>query len=255
MILEAVVIILREVLEAALLISLLLAVARTLKLGIGWLAPAAVMGFTGATLYAVNIGWISEQFDYSGQELLNALMQGLIWFSVSLLFALSGKSSTQPRLIIMTMATAVVLALTRECSEIFLYIQAYGQGAGHWGPVLAGSVLGGITGLSVGVLLYFVIVWTGRPRTILRTTHVLLAVVVAGIVTQAVSLLEQVDRIPSAQPLWDSSSWLPENSVLGQLLYALLGYEATPSPWHVGVYLLVIVSLAASYRLGGSRQT
>jgi high-affinity iron transporter len=35
--------------------------------------------------------------------------------------------------------------------------------------------------------------------------------------------------VESQLPVWDSSGWISETSVTGQLLYALLGYEATPS--------------------------
>jgi high-affinity iron transporter len=101
----------------------------------------------------------------------------------------------------------------------------------------------------VGLLIYLLVLWTGIQRNMIKIAYVLLAAVAAGIVTQAVSLLEQVDRIPSAPPLWDSSALLPENSVIGQLLYALLGYEATPSLWHVSAYVVVIASLVMAYQL------
>jgi high-affinity iron transporter len=52
----------------------------------------------------------------------------------------------------------------------------------------------------------------------------------AGMAGQASLLLIQADWLPSQAPLWDSSNLVAENSITGQLLYALIGYEATPTP-------------------------
>lgn len=249
MILEAVVIILREVLEASLLISLLLVVSHVLGLGARWLLSAATIGIVGAILYAQNIGWISEQMDYAGQELLNASLQLLIWTGIALLFAISSAPDANKLAIKRLMVAIVAMALIRECSEIFLYVYAFGTSAGQWGAILGSGAIGAVTGVSVGLLIYLLVLWTGIQRNMIKIAYVLLAAVAAGIVTQAVSLLEQVDRIPSAPPLWDSSALLPENSVIGQLLYALLGYEATPSLWHVSAYFVVIASLVMAYQL------
>jgi high-affinity iron transporter len=52
----------------------------------------------------------------------------------------------------------------------------------------------------------------------------------------------------SQYPLWDTSEWISERSITGQMLYALLGYEATPTPIQAAAYLIAIVfTLAASY--------
>ena len=67
-------------------------------------------------------------------------------------------------------------------------------------------------------------------------------------------LLVQADWLPASQPLWNSSAWLPEGSLLGQLLYALIGYEATPGPWQVGLYgasILLALGVAAVAACGG----
>ena len=70
---------------------------------------------------------------------------------------------------------------------------------------------------------------------------------------QATLLLIQADGLPAQAPLWNSSRWLPESSPLGQLLYALIGYEATPSPLVVGIYLASMI-IALTVALGGRRQ-
>jgi high-affinity iron transporter len=57
----------------------------------------------------------------------------------------------------------------------------------------------------------------------------MLALVAAGMASQAVVYLMQGGLVESQLPVWDSSGWISETSVTGQLLYAVLGYEATPT--------------------------
>jgi high-affinity iron transporter len=75
----------------------------------------------------------------------------------------------------------------------------------------------------------------------------LLAAVAASMSLQASKLLIQADFLSAAAPLWDSSWLVEEDSLFGQLLYALMGYEATPSLVEVIAYagsLLVVITVA-----------
>jgi high-affinity iron transporter len=52
--------------------------------------------------------------------------------------------------------------------------------------------------------------------------------------------------------VWDTSDWVAETSVTGQLLYALLGYEATPTLTQLIVYsatlaVFMLVIVGASW--------
>lgn len=248
MILEAVVIVLREVLEAALLVSLLLLACRQTHTGKRWLIASVVLGLLGATLYAWQVAWVSEQFNYSGQEIANSTMQLMIFVCICCVFYCLSKRPHPRGLMALAMGAAVTLALSREVSEIFLYLQAFLGTESMAGPALAGAAIGAVTGVSTGVLVFYLLAWMELKQTDVML-QVLLAVVVAGIVTQAVSLLEQVDRIPYAPAIWDTSGWIPEDSLLGQLLYALLGYEATPSVWHVATYISALALLAGAHFL------
>ena len=65
----------------------------------------------------------------------------------------------------------------------------------------------------------------------------------AGMVLQATQLLMQVDWLSSGEPLWDSSWFIAEASVVGQMAYAIFGYEATPSLIELGAYSLSIIGI------------
>ena len=71
----------------------------------------------------------------------------------------------------------------------------------------------------------------------------------AGMASQAARFLIQADLLPSlATPLWDTSAWLPQTSVVGTLLHSLVGYEAQPAGMQIVFYVLVLVVIAAGMK-------
>jgi high-affinity iron transporter len=249
MLLNAVILILQETLEAALLISVLAAMCSMQRQKFGWLATGMMGGVILASIYAANLQKISEWFDYVGQEVVNALLQGLIALLIVIFFCLiSRQAGQQPELkagpgngqssqkSLMVAAAIIMLAITREGSEIVLYLGGLVQQQDHLQAVLMGATLGFGIGLSIGFLLFYGLLGL-KPTLGERAATFLLALFAGNMLSQAVMQLTQADWIPATQALWDSSKWLPEQSILGQLLYALVGYESTPSLWHVLAYL------------------
>lgn len=232
---DSVVVVLREGLEFALLVGVLLAAgAHTGQAG-RWLRAAVPAGLAGAAAFAAAMRPLSEWFGGVGYELANATLHivvyGLLLGCIALLAGHRHRSSA-PFAWLAGCATAV--AMTREVSEILLYLSAFVGRPQAQPDLLLGSLLGAGVGFSLGALLYYLLrelpARIGRPVLL-----VLLALVGGGMWSQATALLVQADWLPARAPLWDSSAWLPEGSLPGQLLYALIGYEATPGPWQVGL--------------------
>ena len=119
--------------------------------------------------------------------------------------------------------------------------------------VLAGSAIGLGIGMSAGAIFYFALL-NLKPQTSRIVCAGLMALVAAGMIAQATQSLIQADWLPSQYPLWDSSWLADEQSVTGQLLYALIGYEATPTALQASFYfggfilLLVVVAVALKVR-------
>jgi high-affinity iron transporter len=67
---------------------------------------------------------------------------------------------------------------------------------------------------------------------------------------QATGLLIQADWLSVAGPVWDSSGLIAEDSLPGQLLYALIGYEASPSAIEVFIYAASLAIMALSVLIG-----
>jgi high-affinity iron transporter len=250
MLLSSVILVLREVLEAALLFSLLMALSIRLGISLRWVLVALIAGALGAAICGFNIDRISEFYDGVGQELLNAALQLGIFVllcgvGVTAVLRVRG-FAVPPALLPVLMATCVILAVTREGSEVMIYLSGFLQMSDQWAAVLTGSFIGAGIGVSVGAVFYFAML-TLQPRLAAIVGAALLALVAAGMTLQATELLIQADWLPADYPVWDSSAILSEQSVAGQLLYALVGYEATPTALQVGAYVTaVLVILGAA---------
>jgi high-affinity iron transporter len=246
MLLSSVIIVLREVLEAALLFSLLMVLSRRLGISCRWVIAALVIGLLTAAIYGFNIDLVSEWFDGVGQEIVNALLQGTIYLLLSALAVITVRFrrgfDVSESLIMMLMLASVTLAIVREGSEIMIYMSGFMQVTDLLLPVMAGSAIGAGIGVSVGAVFYYALLNLGG-RTAAITGAVLLILVAAGMASQAAQQLIQADWLPSQYPAWDSSWLLEEQSVTGQLFYALVGYEATPSPLQVFIHIMAIALL------------
>ena len=261
MLLTSVILVLREILEAALLISILAALSRHLRRDLTWLPLAFAAGVPFALLYAANIRFVSESFDYVGQELANTLLQGSVGGAIVVLTWMMTspepyRSDPEPGFIArrfnwfsLGAALAVALAVTREGSEIAIYLSGFPSRPDGLPAVLMGGCIGAIIGISTGILVFYALMGM-RHQTARFVLPVLLALVCGNSLSQAARQLVQADWLPAGPPLWDSSAWLSESSVTGQLLYALVGYESTPSAVEFSAYIggIALVSLAAIIR-------
>ena len=253
MLLNSVVIVFREVLEAALMISVLLAVSRFLQLKFVWAAYALLFGIIGAAAFGYYLGPVSELFDGFGQELVNAILQFALFAILALIvFWIArqhrephGHDTTLPAL----MAVALVLAITREGSEVLIYVTGFVQMSNFLSSVGVGSLAGACIGFSIGVLFYYLLLAL-PPQRMLLISLIVLSLSAAGMVAQATRLLIQADWISVAGPVWNTSGILPEESLPGQLLYALIGYEASPSAIEVATYVASLAVMTTSICVG-----
>ena len=247
MLLNSVILVLREVLEAAFIVSLLLALSQGLRQGARWFAWTLPPAAMGTALFAAILDRLTEALDGAGQEVTNAAIQVLVYLFVAAIVAMAARVEARPhwRLLQGLMAGAVTLSLVREGAEIVIYITGFAADPAQRAAVFAGSALGAGIGVSVGILLYCAL-RAMDPTRALALCLLLLGVIATGMLMQASMLLEQVDWLPSATAVWDSSGLVSERSIAGELLYAVFGYEATPSALQLALYLsgLAVMALA-----------
>lgn len=258
MFLDAVILILQEILEAAILISVLLALTNLLRqfwpkeftLGYSWLVPSVVAGLIGAWVFAWLTPTISPWFDYVGLEVINALIQvSTIAFLLGLCYGLTQdrlqKIDQLNKLTGICITLIVALGIIREVSEIIIYVSGIASQPENFSPVIMGSFIALGIGTSGGLLLFYMLI--NLPAIwALRSCMILLALFTGNMASQACLLLTQADWLPYTPELWDSSALLAEYTVTGQLLYALVGYEATPSALQVLCYLAAVLLILFS---------
>jgi high-affinity iron transporter len=248
MLLTAIIIVLREVLEVTLLTSLLASVSKNLGIKFTHFLMALLFGGIGAYIYAENLSSISELFDYTGQEWANSVMQLTVYVSLGLFIMLLRLNEKRMEglnyWMLLLMLLPVILVVIREGSEIYIYIHSFFQGSRSVYPIMMGGIIGSCIGLSIGALIYYALVLSSSKVRFLLV-KIALSVIACGVLSQAIALLLQADVLHSYPNLWDTSEYLAEDSVIGQLLYAMVGYEATPAPQQVIAYAggLVLIAL------------
>jgi high-affinity iron transporter len=252
------VIVFREVLEAALVITILLAATRGLAGRNRWIGGGVSMGVVGAVIVAFFASSIAAAFEGIGQEIFNAGVLFLavlmlawhnIWMSSharKMVASLKqvGNEVTSGELPFYFLSVAAGLAVLREGSEtvLFLYgIAASGEGIAQ---MTLGGMLGLAGGVAVGALLY-----TGLLRIptalLFRVTGWLILLLAAGMAATASGYLSQAGLLPSFAPLWNTSGILSEHSVIGQLLHILVGYQARPTVIDLGFYFGTLILIGA----------
>lgn len=146
----------------------------------------------------------------------------------------------------------VFLAVLREGVEMVLFLAAaFTDGPGF----VIGTVLGILLALAIGVGIYFASIRFDMKR-FFAITSVLLLLFAAGLVSKSVGEFEEAGVIgPFVDDVWDANPalnpdgsypFLHEEGWLGHLLHDLFGYDASPSLTQLLAYIvfLALVGLA-----------
>ncbi|QEY10814.1 FTR1 family protein [Cellvibrio sp. KY-YJ-3] len=237
---DAVLLVLREVLEAALMFSLLLALSRQYELRLVWSLWALLIGVLGSWFLAHNAYAIADALEGTGQEILNAGLYAVVALSFILLALMLMpqlyKQETLQRLSLSLLFVIIVsFSLMREGSEVWIYLSSFTQKPDALTSALIGAIIGTGIGLSLGAITYYLLVFM-RRQFFLPTFLVIATLLAGGLSMQIAKQLLQIGLLDSAEPLWDSSFIVAEQSWLGELLYALLGYDAQPTPIQIIFY-------------------
>jgi high-affinity iron transporter len=255
----------REVLEAALIVSIVCAATRGVPGRGGWVGFGITAGVLGAILVAFFAGTIAAAVSGIGQELFNAsvllaavfmIAWHAIWMSshgrelATQMKSVGGavQSGKRP---LSALMIVVAIAVLREGSEVVLFL--YGQAASGAGviEIAFGIALGVVGGVAIGFLLYFGLL--GIPmRYFFSATNWLMLLLAAGLASQAAGFLIQADVLPAfGNRVWDSSALLSNGSLMGKTLHTLIGYDAQPAGMQLVFYAITAVAIALGMRLWG----
>jgi high-affinity iron transporter len=254
--LDAVLLVLREVLEAALFVSLLLALGARLGLAWRWERIAIPLGLLASWLSSRMAGELAEAFEGTGQELLNAALYltaivSFIAIDTLLVPAMAGRpggAQAKPRTMYALFVLIVICSMAREGSEVWIYLSSFVGNPSAMSAAVTGGLIGTGIGLSLCALVYYAFSFLGR-RTFLATFFVLAVLVVGGLSMQLAKLGLQTGWLDSGRPVWDTSWLVSERSWLGQLLHALFGYDANPDSVQAAFYFAALLAVAAGAAL------
>jgi len=255
----ALLITLREGLEAALIISIILAYLRHLgrtnrRPVVWWGAGLAI----GASLVA---GWVIFQVAGELDEEAEEIFEGLVTLSAVgvltwMIFWMRRqgariKSELQERVDTALLGGGVALAslafvvVLREGLETALFVFAASRATAVGTGSAAAQVAGALLGLSTAVLLGYLIYRGGislNLRTFFRVTGGLLLVVAAGLLAYSVHELQEVGWLPFLNATaFDVSGVLSDESGFGAILRALIGYQDAPSVLEVVAWVGYVV--------------
>ena len=205
---------------SAVLLSLLIAILLT-RLGLEMKDPAEAI-FEGITmlLAAGILTWMIFWMNQRARTLKNELESGVLRASQTGKWSLFGLA---------------FIAVLREGVELALFLTA-----AAFSSSAPQTILGALLGLGTAILLgwsFFATTVRLDLRRFFQVTGFLLLLFAAGLVGRGVGELVEVDWIPALiQHVWELGGVISAESVLGQTLGALFGYSASPSLMQVLAY-------------------
>lgn len=257
---------LREGLEAALIVGIVLGVLRKLghnrqqvSVWQGAVAAIAVSLVAALLLYAVGLkmeGAAEQIFEGVTMLLAAAILTWMIFWmqtqgrrinrelETGVRQAVSGMGGNKGHWALFSVAFIAVL---REGIETALFLTATTFTAGG-----QATLLGALLGLSVAAALGYILFATTRQLNVNRffqVTSVLLILFAAGLVAHSIHEFNEVGWIPAVvEHVWDTNGLLDENSGLGLILKALFGYNGNPSLTEVLGYVVYWAALIFGVR-------
>lgn len=257
-------IVFREVLEVALVLTIVMAATRGLQSQKILIGLGLLIGVAGSVVIAFFTDTISQAVHGMGQEVFNAaimfiavgfLSWTVIWMKrhgreLARDLKAMGADVVQGRKSVYVITGVIALATFREGAEIVLF--TYGMAASGAFTVMqiaAGGVIGLVGGAIVGALLYFGLLRAAQ-KYLFAVTSWMLIVLTAGMAAQGAGFLIAADILPALSPeVWDTSNLISGHSFIGETLSVLIGYTPRPTGMELVFYVTVLVLVGAAYKL------
>jgi len=254
---------LREGLEAALIIGIVLGAVS--KIRRSDLTPAVWYGTLSAVIVSILTAVILTSFGMSLEERAEQIFEGItmlvaagiltwmiFWMGKQARFLKSeledgvnkAAASTGKRAVFILAFMAVV----REGVELAIFVTAafFAGNQEAASTTLIQILAGTILGLGTAALLgYTIFATTVRLdlRKFFQVTGIMLILFAAGLVAHGVHEFNEVGWIPPIiEHVWDVNMILDENSVAGQLMKTLFGYNGNPSLTEMIAYFAYIIT-------------
>ena len=131
------------------------------------------------------------------------------------------------------------VTIIREGIETALFLTAVNSSAKG-----SGLMLGAFVGLIIAALLSFLLVKAAirlNLRLFFLITGSMVVVIAAGLASHITMALQELGVVPFHNVIaWDLSSLISDDSLLGKMLHAFIGYVAAPTVLQLLIYALYI---------------
>jgi high-affinity iron transporter len=262
--LATLIIVFRELIEAGLIVGIIMAATREVPNRGRWIVGGILAGILGSGLVALFADSISNAMEGVGQELFNASVLAvavlmLTWHNVWMArhgramaseMKTVGAAVADGRRSLAALVIVIGLAVLREGSEVVLYGVAI-SGGESVAAMMTGGALGLILGAGMSTMMYLGLLRM-PTRYLFSVTSWLITLLAAGMAAQAVTFFQQAGVIEIlTQTVWDTSGVLPNSSITGKVLQALVGYVDRPNQLQLIAYattLMVIFGLMRLFR-------
>ena len=115
----------------------------------------------------------------------------------------------------------------------------------------AGALSGALIGLTCSLGIAFMIYKAGHKMNLGRfftVIGVLLMVFAAGLLADSIQNMQELGWLPVlTTPLWHSARLLSENSAIGDVLHSFFGYSDAPTPLQLVAYVAYLAVAVAIY--------
>src|SRR6188474_3056419 len=260
---------LREGLEAALIIGILLGALS--KIRRTDLSPTVWLGTLSAIGVSILTAVLLTSFGMSLQDPAEAIFEGItmliaagiltwmiFWMGKQARFLKSELEAGVNKAAASTGKRAVFwlafMAVVREGVELAFFITAaffagdQSQVTSNIIQTLAGTILGLGTAALLGWTLFATTVRLDLRR-FFQVTGILLILFAAGLVAHGVHEFNEVGWIPSViEHVWNVDAIVSESSLPGQLLQTLFGYNSSPALTEMITYVLYLAIVSILWR-------
>ena len=265
--LGAAIIVFREAIEAGLIIGIVMAATRGIEGRGRWIALGAFAGLWGAALVAAFASIISDAFEGTGQELMNAAVLAaavlmLAWHNAWMAshgrelaneLRAVGHSVRVGQKPLLALAVVVGAAVLREGAEVVLFLYGIVAAGTSMASLLAGGALGLAGGAALSLLSYLGLAVI-PTRYVFSVTTTLITLLAAGLAAQAAQFASAAGVVTVLDRVgWNTSRILPEDGMLGRILHTLVGYTANPTQLQLLVYVATIVGMVVLMRIAGAK--
>ncbi|MDQ7003416.1 MAG: FTR1 family protein [Ghiorsea sp.] len=260
--LSALIIVFREVLEMSIVLGMLFAATKGVAGANKAILTGAGLGLLGAFAFAIFMDEVENAMDGAGEFVFNAIVLGIasillawtvVWMSkhgreMSQRIKQVGESvadGSTPMIGLMIIALAAVM---REGGEAVFFLFGVMQVEDDPQAMLIGGLFGLLAGGALGLVLYQGLIRIPMKH-VFSVMGGLLILLAAGMASQAASNLVLVDMIPPIiDTVWDSSFILSDESLMGEILHVMVGYDSQPSGMQMMVFVATLGIVTYLYR-------